>query len=483
MGHIVRGAKHDWEVVIGLEIHAQIESASKLFSRSSTAFGAEPNTQVSMVDAAMPGTLPTLNEKCVEQAVKTGLGINGQINLTSVFDRKNYFYPDLPQGYQISQFRHPIVGRGHVDLYMPDGDHRVIGITRIHMEQDAGKSLHDQSPTKTFVDLNRSGIALMEIVSEPDMRSSDEAVEYVKKLRSILRYLGTCDGDMEKGSLRCDANVSVRIAGSKAYGTRCEIKNLNSTKSLARAIEYEVVRQIDLLESGEEVKQETRAFDITTGKTRSLRSKEDAADYRYFPDPDLPPLVLTQEYVDHIRSQLPELPDQKISRYVAIGLSVYDANVLVAEKENAVFFEEVAKSVDPKLAASWVTVELFGRLNKEGVSINASPITAERLAGLLSLIANETISGKIAKQVFDIMWQEPLSASEIVEKHQLRQVTNSSEIEKIVTQVIAENQDKVSEYKAGKDKLFGFFVGQVMKLSAGKANPNIVNELLVKHLQ
>lgn len=485
MTQIIKGITGDWEVVIGMEVHSQVSSKSKLFSGSSTNFGAEPNTQVSFIDAAMPGMLPVINEKCVEQAVKTGLGLNAKINLYSVFDRKNYFYPDLPQGYQISQYQYPIIGEGLVNLDMPDGSVKKVGITRVHLEQDAGKSIHDQSPAESFIDLNRAGIALMEIVSEPDMRSSEEAGEFLKKLRSILRYLGTCDGDMEKGSLRCDANVSVRKVGSTQYGTRAEIKNVNSIKNVKLAIDFEAQRQVDLLESGEKIVQETRLFDSTNGTTRSMRSKEEAQDYRYFPEPDLLPIQLTQEYVDKIRHSLPELPDEKIKRYTEqMGLSHYDASVLVSEKSTADFFEKLIGKADPKLAVNWITVELFAHLNKIGKSIEESPISAEQLAELILLIQDHTISGKLAKRVFEIMLEEPgIMPQKIVEERGLKQVTDNSAIEKIIDEVIAQNQDKVSEYRSGKIKLFGFFVGQVMKVSQGKANPQIVNEILTAKLK
>lgn len=481
---IIKGSTGDWEVVIGLEIHAQINSTSKLFSSSSTDFGAEPNTQVSFIDAAMPGMLPVLNEECVKQAVKTGLGLNAQINKLSVFDRKNYFYADLPQGYQISQFHHPIVGKGKLYLDLPDGESKEVGITRIHIEQDAGKSIHDQSPTESFIDLNRCGVGLMEIVTEPDIRSSEEAGEFMKKLRSILRYLDTCDGDMEKGSMRCDANISVRKVGSSKFGTRAEIKNVNSIKNVIRAIDYEASRQVSIIESGGEVEQETRLFDANTGNTRTMRSKEDAQDYRYFPDPDLLPLQLTDEYIAQIRAALPELPDQKKGRYQKeMGLSAYDAAVLVAEKAVATYFEEAAKTTDPKLVANWITAELFGKLNKNGLSIEQSPVSAQQISQLVQLIKDETISGKIAKQVFEIMFESGDDPKTIVQKHGLVQVTDMGAIEQFIDQVIAENADKVAEYRGGKDKLFGFFVGQVMKLSGGKVNPAAVNELLLKKLQ
>lgn len=480
---IIKGTTGDWELVIGLEVHAQVNSDAKLFSGSATDFGAEPNTQVSLVDAAMPGMLPVLNKKCVEQAVKTGLGLNAQINLFSMFDRKNYFYPDLPQGYQISQFYHPIVGTGRVTLDMPDGTTKEVGITRLHLEQDAGKSLHDQSPTETFIDLNRSGVALMEIVSDPDMRSSEEAGEYLKKLRSIVRYLDTCDGDMEKGSMRCDANVSVRRVGVKELGTRAEVKNVNSVRNLMRAIDFEARRQVDILESGGKVPQETRLFDAGIGETRSMRSKEEAHDYRYFPDPDLLPLQLDQKFVDEIKKNLPELPDQKKKHYTEnLGLSGYDASVIVAEKTTAAFYEEVIAHADPKLAANWITGELFGHLNKAGKALEESPITAKQLGELISLITDNTISGKIAKQVFEIMFETGKNPKDIVEEQGLRQVTDTGAIEKAIDEILAANADKVAEYKSGKDKLFGFFVGQVMKATGGKVNPNALNDILKSKL-
>jgi len=481
---IIKGITGNWEVIIGLEIHAQISSQSKLFSGSSTEFGAEPNTQVSFVDAGMPGMLPVLNQVCVEQAVKTGLGLNAQINAFSVFDRKNYFYPDLPQGYQISQFNHPIVGKGLVHVAMPDGTIKDVGITRVHMEQDAGKSLHDQSPTETFIDLNRSGVALMEIVSEPDMRSSEEAGEFMKKLRSIVRYLGTCDGDMEKGSMRCDANISVRKVGDTKLGTRAEVKNVNSIRNLMRAVDYEAERQVGILEDGGKIAQETRLFDANTGQTRAMRSKEEAHDYRYFPDPDLLPLRLDAALIESIKQSLPELPDQKIKRYTeTMGLSLYDASVLVAEKETAQFFEAVAAKSDAKMAANWITVELFARLNKIGKEIQESPVSAIQMSELLQLIKDNTISGKLAKQVFEMMFENGGNPRDIVEKHGLKQVTDTGAIEKAIDEILAQNPDKVAEYKSGKDKLFGFFVGQVMKVTGGKANPNSVNEILLNKLK
>jgi aspartyl-tRNA(Asn)/glutamyl-tRNA(Gln) amidotransferase subunit B len=480
--NLVEGKTGKWEVIIGLEIHAQVSSKSKLFSGASTKFGAEPNAQVSLVDAAMPGMLPVLNEYCVEQAVRTGLGINAKINLTSVFDRKNYFYADLPQGYQISQFHTPIVGKGLVEVDLPDGRTTKIGITRIHLEQDAGKSMHDQHPSLSLIDLNRCGIALMEIVTEPDLRSSVEAGEFLKKLRSILRYLGTCDGDMEKGSMRCDANVSVRKPGGP-LGTRCEIKNLNSIRNVIRAIDYEITRQIEVIEEGGTIDQETKLFNANTGTTRTIRTKENANDYRYFPDPDLLPLKLQPEYVEKIKATLPELPDGKKKRYVEqMGLSLYDAGVLSSDKDVADFFEQVAAQADPKLSANWITAELFAKLNKANLEIQESKITAAKLVSLLKLIEDNTLSGKLAKQVFEIMFETGEDANAIVEREGLKQVTDLSAIELVIDQVIKDNPSHVAEYKSGKDKLFGFFVGQVMKLSGGKLNPQAVNDILKKKL-
>jgi aspartyl-tRNA(Asn)/glutamyl-tRNA(Gln) amidotransferase subunit B len=481
--YIITGNTGEWEVVIGLEVHAQVSSKAKLFSGSDTTFGAEPNTQVSFVDAAMPGMLPVLNEFCVEQAVKTGLGLNAKINLFSAFDRKNYFYPDLPQGYQISQLYHPIVGAGVLTINV-DGEEQRINIERLHLEQDAGKSIHDQSPDSSYIDLNRCGIALMEIVSAPDLRSSKAAAEYVKKLRAILRYLGTCDGDMEKGSMRCDANVSVRKVGDTKLNNRCEIKNLNSMRYIMKAIEYEAERQVEIYEEGGKVDQETRLFDTETGETRTMRSKEDAMDYRYFPDPDLMPIILTEEYVRKIKDSLPELPEEKQQRYIKeLNLSLYDAQILTLEKETAIYFEEAIKGNDPKIAANWITAELFGRLNKASQSLEDCKITPAKLSGLLKLIGDNVISGKIAKDVFDIMFETGEDAAKIVEEKGLQQVTNSAEIEAVIMQVLQDNPDKVAEYKSGKDRLFGFFVGQVMKLSGGKANPALVNELLIDKLK
>jgi aspartyl-tRNA(Asn)/glutamyl-tRNA(Gln) amidotransferase subunit B len=475
---LLEGRTGKWELVLGLEVHAQVVSNAKLFSGAATAFGAEPNAQVSFVDAGFPGMLPVINEFCIEQAVKTGLGLKAQINLRSVFDRKNYFYADLPQGYQISQYLQPIVGKGEVTIDLPGGVVRTVGITRLHLEQDAGKSLHDQHPDKTYVDLNRSGVALMEIVSEPDMRSADEAAAYIKKLRSILRYLGTCDGNMEEGSLRCDVNVSVRKPGGP-LGTRCEIKNVNSVRFVMQAIEYEANRQIEIIEDGGTIDQETRLFDANKGTTRSMRSKEHAHDYRYFPDPDLLPLVIDAGYVERLRAGLPELPDERKARYMSdFGLSPYDAGVLVAEKETAAYYEAVAKGRDAKLAANWVISELFGALNRTGRSIEESPVTAKSLGGLIDLIADNTISGRIAKDVLAEMVETGNEASAIVETKGLRQVTDTGAIDAVIDQVMAANADKVAEYRSGKDKLFGFFVGQVMKASGGKANPAAVNERL-----
>ena len=485
-GKLIKGSTGDWEVVIGMEIHAQVTSKSKLFSGASTGFGGEPNSHVSLVDAAMPGMLPVINEECVRQAVRTGLGLNAQINLRSVFDRKNYFYPDLPQGYQISQYKSPVVGEGEVQVELDGGRSVAIGIERLHLEQDAGKLLHDQSPTMSYVDLNRSGVALMEIVSKPDIRDAEQAKAYVTKLRSILRYLGTCDGDMEKGSLRADVNVSVRKPGA-ALGTRCEIKNMNSITFIGQAIEYEARRQIEILEDGGAIDQETRLYDPNKGETRSMRSKEEAHDYRYFPDPDLLPLEFSQSFVDELKTELPELPDQKKARFVAdFGLSAYDASVLVAERESAVFYETVLdrlanRARDGKMAANWVINELFGRLNKEGRDIAASPVNAEQLAAIIDLIGEGTISGKIAKDLFEIVWQEGGDPRALVESRGMKQVTDLSAIEKVVDDIIAANPDKAAQVK-DKPQSLGWFVGQVMKASGGKANPQSVNDLLKSKL-
>jgi aspartyl-tRNA(Asn)/glutamyl-tRNA(Gln) amidotransferase subunit B len=479
---LIKGATGDWEIVIGLEVHAQVASKSKLFSGASTSFGGEPNSHVSLVDAAMPGMLPVINEECIAQAVRTGLGLNAQINLVSVFDRKNYFYPDLPQGYQISQYKQPIVGEGVVEVDV-DGETVEVGIERVHLEQDAGKLIHDQHAEHSLVDLNRAGVALMEIVSKPDLRSSKQAQAYVTKVRSILRYLATSDADMEKGNLRADLNVSVRRAGERKFGTRCEIKNVNSIRSIGQAIDYEARRQVEILEDGGAIRQETRLFDSDKGVTRSMRSKEEAHDYRYFPDPDLLPLELTQDYVDGLRHDLPELPDEKRARFIdQYGLSVYDAGVLTAERESAEFFEAVARGRDGKTAANWVINELFGRLNKAGLEIDASPVTAKQLGGIIDLIAKGDISGKIAKDVFEIVWSEPgADPAEVVEKRGLKQVTDSGAIEAAIDKVIAANPDKVEQAKA-KPQAVGWFVGQVMKATGGKANPQAVNDLLKRKL-
>ncbi len=479
---LMDGKTGKWEIVIGLEVHAQVTSNSKLFSGAATAFGAEPNSQVSLVDAAMPGMLPVINKYCVEQAVRTGLGLEAQINLVSVFDRKNYFYPDLPQGYQISQFTQPIVGKGKLTIDLADGTSREIGITRLHLEQDAGKSIHDLHPKMTMIDLNRSGVALMEIVSEPDMRSAEEAGAYVKKLRSILRYLGTCDGNMEEGSLRADVNVSVRKPGER-FGTRCEIKNVNSIRFVQQAVEAEARRQIDLIEEGGEVKQQTRLFDPTRGETRPMRSKEEAHDYRYFPDPDLLPLELDPTWVENIKQGLPELPDVKKARFVSdYGLSPYDAGVLSADMASAAFYETVAKGRDPKIASNWLTGELFAVLNKQNLTIEQSPVSAGALGGLIDLIADNTISGRIAKDVFAEMVETGKLAKDIVAAKGLQQITDTGPIEAAADQIIASSPDNVAKYKAGNEKLIGWFVGQVMKATGGKANPGVVNEILKKKL-
>ena len=482
MSTTVSGQTGEWEVVIGMEVHAQVTSQSKLFSGSSATFGAGPNEHVSLVDAAMPGMLPVINEECVRQAVRTGLGINAQINLKSVFDRKNYFYADLPQGYQISQFTQPIVGEGGVTIELADGSTHIVGIERIHLEQDAGKSMHDQHPSKSYIDLNRSGVALMEIVSKPDLRSAEQAGAYIKKLRSILRYLGTCDGNMEEGSLRADVNVSVRRPG-EPLGTRTETKNLNSVRFIMQAIDYEVERQIELIEGGGSIDQETRLFDTSTGMTRPMRSKEDAHDYRYFPDPDLLPLELEQSFVDQLKADLPELPDQIKKRMMdEYGLSSYDAGVLTEERETASFYEAASTGGDRKMVANWMSVELFGALNKAGRSLSDCPITPQQLGGLVGLITDGTISGKIAKDVFAEMFETGRNAAEIIEEKGLKQVSDSSAIEAMIDEVLAANPDKVEEYQGGKDKLFGFFVGQTMKLSKGQANPGVVNQILKSKL-
>ena len=478
---LIKGTTGDWEVVIGMEIHAQVTSESKLFSGASTEFGGAPNSHVSLVDAAMPGMLPVINEECVRQAIRTGLGLKAKVNLRSVFDRKNYFYPDLPQGYQISQYKSPIVGEGAVAVDLEDGSSVVVGIERVHLEQDAGKSLHDRHPDYSYVDLNRSGVALMEIVSKPDLRSADAAKAFIAKLRSILRYLGTCDGDMEKGNLRADVNVSVRRPG-EPLGTRCEIKNVNSIRFIGQAIEHEARRQIEIIEEGGTIEQETRLFDAARGETRSMRSKEEAHDYRYFPDPDLLPLVFDQPYVDALAAKLPELPDEKKSRFMRdFSLSDYDAGVLVAERETAEFFEAVAKGRDGKAAANWVINELFGRLNKEGKTIASSPVSAGQLGAMLDLIRDGTISGKIAKDLFEIVWTEGGDPRAIVEQRGMKQVTDTAAIEKVVDDIVAKNPDKVADAKSN-PKAIGWFVGQVMKSSGGKASPQAVNDILKRKL-
>ncbi len=486
--YFYEGASGPWELVIGLEVHAQINSKSKLFSGAATAFGAEPNTQVSFMDAAMPGMLPVINSHCVEQAVKTGFGLNAEINLISSFDRKNYFYADLPSGYQITQFTRPIVGKGYLDVELEDGSSRRIGITRLHLEQDAGKSVHDQHPDKSYIDLNRAGVGLMEIVSEPDMRSAEEAAAYVKKLRAIVRCLGTCDGNMDQGSMRVDINVSVRKPGAP-LGTRAEIKNVNSIKFLTQAVHYEVDRQVSLLEAGEEILQETRLFDAAQGITRSMRSKEHAHDYRYFPDPDLPPLVLEKAWVETLRTNLPELPDAKKDRLMEeYELPLYDAALLVTETEIASYYEETLQALEAvtpkgaKLVANWLLGEVFGALNRDGKTLEDCPITPGALAGLVMEIQKDVISGKIAKDVFSMMWETGKSAPALIAEHGLQQVSDDGAIIPIIDKVLADNPQMVEEYRQGKDKLFGFFVGQVMKIMAGKANPELVNKLLRERL-
>ncbi len=481
--YLIKGEKGKWEVVIGLEVHAQVSSNSKLFSGSSTKFGAEPNTQVSLVDSAFPGMLPVINEFCVQQAIKTGLGLNAKINSYSVFDRKNYFYADLPQGYQISQYKNPIVGEGQITLDLPNGT-KTIGIERLHLEQDAGKSIHDLDPSNTYVDLNRSGVALMEIVSKPDLSSPDEVNAYIKKLRSIMRYLGTCDGNMQEGSLRADVNVSVRKEGNKELGTRCEIKNVNSIKFMQMAIIYEAQRQVELLEAGKSIDQETRLFDTKKNETRSMRSKEDAHDYRYFPDPDLLPLNLNKELIENIKKNLPELPDQKKERFINdYSLTAYEANVLVSEKEISDYFEEVVKTSDIKLAKNWIMGDLFALLNEKNISISQSPVTAKKMSQLIDSISSGVISGRTAKEVFEIMKESGEEPNKIIESKGLQQKSDPKELEKIIEKILTENNDKVEQYKSGKDKLFGFFVGQVMKISGGKANPQLVNQILKDKLK
>ena len=477
--YLIEGKKNQYEIVIGCEIHAQIATKSKLFSRSATKFGAPQNSQTSFIDAAMPGMLPTINKKAVELAIKTGLGINATINKKSIFYRKNYFYADLPQGYQISQYLDPIVSGGHVEISLEDGEKKIINIERIHLEQDAGKSIHDQDPKCSLIDLNRSGVPLMEIVSDPDMSSPFEAAEYVKKIRSIVRSLGSSDGDMEKGNLRCDANISVRIKDSKELGTRCEIKNLNSTRNIMSAIEFEAARQVKILEDGGEIDQETRLFDAITGETKTMRSKEDAMDYRYFPDPDLPPLIVSDQIIEEIKRTMPELPDAKKSRYMTdFGVSDYDATILTSDTIISEFFEESILNNDAKTTITWINVELLGRVNKLNLKFSDLKFAAKDLADLLSLIKNNIISGKIAKDVLDIMIETGQKAEKIVEEKGLKQVTDTGAIKEQIIKILEANPDKIEQYKSGKDKLFGFFVGQVMKESKGKANPQIVNQLL-----
>jgi aspartyl-tRNA(Asn)/glutamyl-tRNA(Gln) amidotransferase subunit B len=482
--NLVAGATGDWEVIVGLEVHAQVASNSKLFSGASTEFGAEANSHVSLVDAAMPGMLPVINAECIAQAVRTGLGLKAAINLRSVFDRKNYFYPDLPQGYQISQYKQPIVGEGEVEIDV-DGETLVVGIERLHLEQDAGKSIHDQHPEYTYVDLNRSGVALMEIVSKPDLRSARQAQAYVSKLRTILRYLGTSDADMDKGNLRADVNVSVRKPGDK-LGTRCEIKNVNSIRFIGQAIEAEARRQIDVIEDGGVIEQQTRLFDVLKGETRSMRSKEEAHDYRYFPDPDLLPLELTMEFVEKLKNELPELPDEKKHRFMReFGLSDYDADVLIAEKERADYFEEHVRlangKAEPKAIANWIINEVLGRLNKEGLSLDASKVTAQANVAILTMVSDATISGKIAKDLFEIVWSQGGDPVKIVEARGMKQVTDTGAIERAVDAIIAANPDKVAQVKL-KPTMLGWFVGQVMKASGGKANPQAVNAILKEKL-
>ena len=481
--YIIKRNENNYEVIIGLEVHAQVLSDSKLFSSSSTKFGAEPNTQVSLVDAAFPGMLPVINEFCIKQAVKTGVGLKAKINKRSIFDRKNYFYADLPQGYQISQYKDPIVGEGSVVLDLPLGE-KTIGIERLHLEQDAGKSIHDIDPQNTLVDLNRSGVALMEIVSKPDLRSPDEVNAYIKKLRSIMRYLGTCDGNMQEGSLRADVNVSVRKKGEKELRTRCEIKNVNSIKFMQMAIEYEANRQVDVIEEGGSIDQETRLFDTKKNETRSMRSKEDAHDYRYFPDPDLLPLEISDDFINNIKKSIPELPDEKKKRFIEkFNLSAYEANILVSDIETSKYFEEVIKNSDVKISTNWITGELFALLNDKNLEISKSPISAKNLSKLINLIKDGTISGKIAKSVFEIMATGDKNPVDIVEEKGLKQQSDPKELEKLIDKVINENPDKVKEYKSGKEKLFGFFVGQAMKGSGGKANPQLINDILKKKLK
>ena len=485
MNNLIKGKTHEWEIVVGLEVHAQVKSNSKLFSSSSTTFGSSPNSQVSLVDAAMPGMLPVINKYCIEQALKSGIGLKAEINKYSVFDRKNYFYADLPQGYQISQYKYPIVGKGTVSIDLKNGTSKDIRIIRLHLEQDAGKSLHDQNPSKTYVDLNRSGVALMEIVSEPDLRSTEEVGLYISKIRSILMYLDTCDGNMQEGSLRADVNISVRKPGEE-YGTRCEIKNLNSIKFIKQAINYEAKRQIDIIETGDTIEQNTLLFNTQTGKTSPLRSKEEAHDYRYFPDPDLLPLHITNEEINVIKKQIPELPDERKNRYISnYGLSSYDASVLTADRAISDYFDAVINSdkqlkESAKSISNWISTELFSLLNKDKLVISKSPVSSENLGQLVKLVITNVISGKIAKEVLIEMYSSQKSAIDIVEQKELKQMTDTSEIEKIIQSVLDDNKEMVSQYKSGKTKLLGFFVGQVMKKTKGKANPKLLNDLLIK---
>ncbi len=482
---IIESRTSKWEIVIGLEVHAQVIAKAKLFSSAATKFGSEPNSQVSLIDAAMPGMLPVINRFCIIQAIKTGLALDARINLKSVFDRKNYFYPDLPQGYQISQFYHPIISGGNVAITTEEGNGKKIRINHIHLEQDSGKSMHDYSPDKTYIDLNRAGIALMEIVSEPDIRSAEEAAEYVKKLRLVLRYIETCDGNMEQGSLRCDANISVRPVGEKKFGTRCEIKNLNSIRYITQAINYEAERQVNLIENGKEVEQETRLFNTTKGQTFTMRKKEDSIDYRYFPDPDLLPVSIEEQVIKKVKANMPELPDNKRVRYISeLGLTEYDVDVLIADKATSQYFENILRKYNkPVNIVKWITVELFALLNKSGTSIEQTLIKPQNMATLLQLIDNKTISTKIAKQVFEVMFKNGKNADEIVKEMNLVQITDRNEIAKIIDEVITQNSHKVEEYKSGKKKLFGFFVGQIMKASSGKANPEISNSILQEKLK
>lgn len=484
MSYIIKGKIGEWEVVIGLEVHCHIKTNSKLFSRSSTEFGAEPNSHVSFFDCAMPGQLPTINKYSVEQAIKTGLGLNAEFNLISQFDRKNYFYADLPSGYQITQFFAPIIKNGWLNIKLENGENKKIRIHEAHLEQDAGKSIHDQHPMYSMIDLNRAGVTLLEIVSEPDMRSPYEAMTYLRELRALVRALDTCDGNMDEGSMRCDANISVMKLGSTEFGTRCEVKNVNSIKNVGDAIEYEAKRQIEILENGGKIDQETRKFNALTCTTKTMRSKEDAIDYRYFPEPDLAPLVITEEMIEKIRETLPELPEKKKTRYIQeYGLSDYDASILISSNEISKYFETLIKKHNPKTASNWLTSELFGRLNKLAISIEKSPVTADMLSELLDLIENNTISGKIAKEVLDIMIETKQSASKIVEEKGLKQTTDSNEINKIIDEVILNNPKQVEQYKSGNDRIFGFFVGQVMKLSGGRINPQLANNLLKEKLK